>query len=770
MAQKHERRYTIKMFPWRSGLATAGQQVSIPEDQLWEATNVTAMLDGMLGKRPGTTQWGQTLKIPNPVDDDAISSMVTFLADTSGFVDTDTSDGLIVHDTLKPGRLRSSIASDLSTDDYTLSHIVDAESVKDEWAFRFVFSGTNLPAYTADATVPNTFVFRAQGADGSGKEFAIHSGGLYYKLAADDKYQLIDDSWKAGTGAWTTIEVRCDDDGGDTTVYIDEVLVATITSALLKDASLTGETDYEFQWMVEGSGDSGTQYNTSIVTPMYNDDISVGDDPDVVPFEEDPFKNLTIDGITEYQFITRGGSNQSSVVAAAGKHIYADNGLFGVWRPLLARQNKFVSFIQYRNNLVWLDTDGSQMSAMWKWDGRKEPEHMDDAPSLQFGASHQSRIVGAGDPRHPKRVYYSGIKEPNLYFSPSEDNAETDYDALLKAGFVEVPSGKGDEVTAVWGDYYGMAIIWTKKGVWKWTGYGPTSYRVDAIAGVDSGCESHNCVTQVGNDLWFLGRQGLQSLATTDKFGDLQTQFPSAPIQDLWTQNPSTVRKITTQFLHKAQVDYNPQQGLVYMAVALSGEIQPNSIFVYNVNSKTWLGPWPINSRAMANVEIGMPRLEVMMHGAEDGIIHYTDQSKLENADGSAINMKIVTAYLNGRSLPDAGPLISLKKTWRKIRIFVLPRGEWDLIVDAQVSSEKAMPTRTISQNVHKAYTLTNDFKIDDKPDGRLKSMEEMGIIEISLALRGPELFVSINQPNAGENLVVQGLEVEFVADGHEEE
>jgi hypothetical protein len=206
------------------------------------------------------------------------------------------------------------------------------------------------------------------------------------------------------------------------------------------------------------------------------------------------------------------------------------------------------------------------------------------------------------------------------------------------------------------------------------------------------------------------------------------------------------------------------------MAVSLSGETEPNSVFVYNVNSQAWLGPWTINSRSMANVEIGSPRLEVMMHGAEDGIVHYTDQSKLGDATGGDIDMTLVTAYLNGRSLPDAEPLISLEKSWRKIRLFVMPRGEWDIIIDAQVDSDNIMPTRTVSQNVYKAYTLTNDFKIDEKPDGRLRSLEEVGIIEIYMALRGPELFVTINQPNAGENLVVQGIEVEFVAAGHEEE
>ena len=390
MSSKHSKRFTIRMFPWRAGLATAGQQTSIPEDQLWQAKNVTSMLDGMYSKRPGTSKWGQVLKTPNPVDSTALTSFVTFLAGTSGFADTDASGtpALISHDTVRAGRLRTSVSAGGGTENYALTHIVSSQSVGTEWSLRFVFSGTNLPVYTADATTPNTFIFRGQGADGSGKEFAIHQGGIYYKLTADNKYQLIADTAKAGEGSWTTIEVRCDDGAsGVTTIYMDETLVATISSSTMADASLTGEADFEFLWRVEGSGSSGTQYNTSIATVMYNDDISVGTDA------EDPFGNVTIDGITEYQYITRGGSDRFALVVAAGKYIYTDNGLIGVWIPLLARQWRTVTFTQYRDTLVWIDSDNSQQSNMWQWDGQNEPEGLDDAPPVQFADEHQQRLL-----------------------------------------------------------------------------------------------------------------------------------------------------------------------------------------------------------------------------------------------------------------------------------------------------------------------------------------------------------------------------------------
>jgi hypothetical protein len=726
------------------------------------------MLDGLLAKRPGTKQWAQTLKSPNKDDvhtdplitADRLTSFVDFLAGLSGFVEADNSSDLISHNTTKAGILKTTVLMGGSNKNYLISHTVPAQSTGDEWSMRFMFSASNLPAYTASGTVANTFSFKAEGAAGSGKQFAIWSGGLYYQKNSDDTYELISGTSQVGQGTWTTIEVRCDDDGGETNVYLDETLVTTtaITSADIKDVAGTGTTDMEFRWEVEGSTGDTSQYTTSLVTPMFNDSVA------------DPFSAKTIDGISEFQYTNSGGTTKFSLLVAAGNYVYVDNGLTNAWRPLKARRDRKIHFTRYRDTVIWTDNDGSQRSSVWQWDGEKPPELLKDAPTIRFASEHQQRIIAAGDPRNPRRVYYSGSREPDVWFSPSPTNIEDEFDTLLKAGYVEVPSGEGDAVTAVWGDFHGIAIIWTKKGAWKWSGHGPTSYRIDRIVGIDVGCEGPQNVTQVGNDLWFMGRQGIQSIATTDKFGDVVTEFPSAPIQDLWTQNPTTVKRIATHFLDRASLDYNPPQGLLYVAVPLAGQTKAESIFVFNINTKVWLGPWEIKSWAMANVEIGVPRLEVMMHGADDGIVHYTDQNKMTDATGGAIAMTLSTAFLNGRSLQEGPLLFGLEKAWKKIRIYVLPRGKWNFTIDAETDSQNKMTQVTKSQNVKKAYGLTDDWEINDNPAGRLRSLEEMGIIEVRPDLRGQNLAITIKQPNAAETLVIQGIEVEFTVAGYEEE
>ena len=227
MSTKHEQRLTISVFPWVTGLATAGQQTSIPEDKLWRAKNVTAGLAGLLAKRPPLAQWGQTLVAPN--EDDTLStvtSFVDFLSGISGFVSTDSSSGLITQDVTQAGVLKTSVPAGSAGQTYTLSHGVPTQSTGEDWSLRLLFSGTNLPAYTAAATTPNTFIFRGQAANKTGKEFAIHAGGLYYTRDSDDTYVLVADSEKIGTGAWTTVEIRVNEAAlASTQVYIDYVMV-----------------------------------------------------------------------------------------------------------------------------------------------------------------------------------------------------------------------------------------------------------------------------------------------------------------------------------------------------------------------------------------------------------------------------------------------------------------------------------------------------------------------------------------------------------------
>jgi hypothetical protein len=537
------------------------------------------------------------------------------------------------------------------------------------------------------------------------------------------------------------------------------VLVTTtaITSSAIKDVNPTNATtDFEFEWEVEGSGSSGTQYNTQVVTPMCNDTITA------------PFKASTIDAIKDFQYITGTSAQKSALLCAAGEYIYADNGLLQVWRPLKRRKHTETYLFDYRRTVIWIDNDGSGQSEMWQWNGYEDPELLDDAPKVRFGDEHQQKIIAAGDRTNPLRAYICGDRQPNLWYSPSPENIEDEFNVALEAGYVEIPSGRGDEITKVRGDYYGQSIIWTRRGAWRLLGHGATSYRVERVTGIDVGCESMHGAAQVGNDVVFIGHQGIQSLATTEKFGDIQSQFPGAAIQDLWGQDLSSVFRIAKHYLHKAKMDYNSQQGLLYVAVPLTGNTETDNIFVYSTNTKMWLGPWEIPSRAMANIEIGVPRLEVMAHGSTDGKVVYTDQYKTSDVGDVAIEMVLQSAYLNGRSLPDIGPAaIGIKKVWKKLRIYLLPRGHWEFDVEWQVDAQQKKGPVTKNQNINKAYTLTRDWKIGDDPSGRLRSREEMAYVEIPLDIRGYNLSFKITDDQAGQDLVPQGFEVEFTLGGY---
>jgi hypothetical protein len=538
-----------------------------------------------------------------------------------------------------------------------------------------------------------------------------------------------------------------------TRVYLNGTLVDTISSALIKDVSPTANGVMEFEWEVEGTGTSGTQYSTQIVTPMYNDTVT------------DPFVGQTVVAIQDYQYITSSGSKRRALLCAAGNYIYEDNGLFGAWRPLKPKQHSEVFFAPFRETIIWSDNDGGRNGSLWQWNGEAAPTLLDDAPTLRFQAEHQQRLFAAGDRDNPLRLYYSADRQPNVWFSPAPDNTEDEFSTLVDAGYLTVPSGRGDEITAIFGDYFGTLVVWTRRGVWRLRGSGLNSYQLEAIS-QDIGCESHHAVAAVGNDLLFAGRQGIHSVQATDKFGDLQSQFTSAPIQDLWGVSPRTDVKISREFLSQMKMTYNPQQGLVYAAIPLTGDTTADNVFIYNTNTNNWYGPWEMENYALQNVEIASPTTELVMHGDSSGRVGFTAPGFPADFITGAIELKLESAMLTGRSIDPR--LVGMKKTWKALRLFVLPRGAWDFTVEWVVDSEPVQGPVTIDQNrSYKAYVLNEDFRLDVDPDAMLRSAQEMAVIEIPLDVVGIGLSFIIEQTVAGQDFVIQGWEVEFTASGY---
>jgi hypothetical protein len=713
----------------------------------------------MVSKRPGITQWAQTLKKPDPVDSDAITATLDFLNGTDSLVLTDASSSLATIST-KQGVLSTSMqasdsAVEADNDDliYTAGYI--GTTAKTEWSLRFQFKGLNLPPKAADAITTNdTFIFRAaEAGTGYGKEFAIWSGGIYYKTATS--YTLISGSANAGSSKWVTIEVRCDT-AGSTNVYLDDTLLTTtaLTSSDLADVTLdTTGALFEFGWEAESDGD--THYTTRISTVMYNDEST------------DPFTEVAIDNITGFQYTTAANSPKRALLAGAGDYVYHDNGLEGVWRPLAKKSYSNLEFTSYRETIVWVDHDNTQNSVLSQWNGRDDIVKLTDAPLITSITEHQQRLWGVGPGSN--RVYYSGDRQPNVWYSPSDTNVEDEFDTALTAGYIEIPLKHGDRNITVFGDYYNTVLVFTRRGVWQISGSGLFSWARRSIT-QKYGCDSPYGVTEVDNQVWFLSNRGVVAIVPTGQYGDLAAQIVSTPIVDLWGRNPSSEQIIAKDYLKRGIMEYNPLLGLLYVSVPLTSDTYPNKTYIFSSTSKGWLGPWEITQRCMVSAEIGPPTREVMMHGTANGQIGYTDIQDKSDWGSTAIEFELESPILNGRSLESVVPGITyMKKSWRTLRLWILPRGDWDIDVTWWADAEQSSGSVTKTQKVFDNYVLDTDFRFDVTPDGAFASPEELGYIEVDLDKSGYGLYFNITQDTIGEDLAIQGYEVDFVIEGYEE-
>ncbi len=733
--------------PWKTGLMTYGHQQDIPETALWQAQNVVADLDGIMSKRPGLRQWGQTLLVPDGAAEGSTATAFLPLIETTGaLVEVDTSGGAIT-DSLNNSYLQFNVpVAPAPATTTVLTEYYPGTSASTTWSFRLLLQGANLQEYTAASTVADTIHFRAIAAAGTGKEFALWLGGLYYKRDSDGTYVLIDGTELMGQGGWNAIEVRSG--VTNTTIYKNETLVATIANTLFDSVTLESGALWELAARYESSGAAGTQYNARVGTPMYND-VAV-----------DAFAVVPVVAITDFSYMTSSGATRRNLVAAAGSYIYVDRNE-GIWRPLHTKQRTNVFFTTYQRTLVWSDNDGGSQASIWQWTGTEAPELLENAPPFLFMTEHQQRLVGVTR-AEPLTVFISADRKPDDYINPDDINPDADlFDLLLDAATIPVPAKRSDVITAVWGDFYGSLIVWTTSSVWRITGNGVFSYSLSNISQT-VGCANAKCLVMFGNDIWFASNYGIHSLQATDQFGDIQVQYPSIAIQSMWQQNSKAPVRVNRQQLEGARMAHYRSRSLIYVYYPVLG------ILIYNTVTQQWYGPWTIFSNAMESVQVEAPLTEYVMHGLETGRIGYTDFGYKADFDES-YELLLESANINGRSIDPS--LIGMRKSFKLLRLYFSPRGKWDYTVKWFASMEDDLRTDVRNQlTPGTAYTVSEDFRVSIAPDGKMFSGNEIQIAEIDLDVTGYALNFKITQDGLAQDLVLLGFQVEFEADGYEEE
>ena len=734
---------TQRVFPWRKGLATAGQQSTIPEDALWQAKNTSPGLDGMMSKRPGLRQWGQTIQTSTTFE--------PFLDDNMpGWVETND-DAALLTKKVDQGMLRMTANIGTGTQTHTLSWLGTAVTNP---VFRMMVQAGGLKAITGAATDADTFHFQIAKDTTTAWEFAIWSGGLYYKAVTTGIFTLIAGTSDIGEGAWTQLEINITA-AGNTLVYFNGTLKATIATSLL-DATPTMTTANSIAVLmlqVQNNTVAADDevYGVLVVAPTWGTSTA-----------------QTIESVSDFRASIGAGTQQSALLCAAGDYIWHDSALLGVWRPLWRKEYANVHFFPFRQDVGWVESNGHTNSRVVIWTGRQFelPEELENAPNAQFATEHQTRLWLAGDHDNPMRLSWSGDREVDVWFAPDQNNISDRFDTQLKAGYVEIASRRGDKITGIYGGYFGEIIVLSKNGVFRVQGSGPQSYAISQV-GHDLGSENIESVAQVGNDVWFLSRRGIHTLSASDKFGDLISGYISGPIQDIFGGDASSTNIINKTYSHRSRLAYNSELGLVYAAVPLNSNSTAQNVYVYSVVTQEWYGPWVIDCQAMEEVTLNS---SVIMHGGTAGKLLYTDQLH-KSDDGTAIDMIMESATINGRTIDPS--LVPVEKTFKRLRLLLLPRGDWDVKVFWKVdggfyqAANTADPEQNKDTNVFNAHVLTDDFRLGLDPDGRLHSREEHGYVEIIVDARGYGLSFYVQQSSDGEDLAIQGYEVDFIAHGY---
>jgi hypothetical protein len=718
-------RQVIEVNPVRSGLATAGKQGVIQETQLWQAKNISVGLDGGLMKRPGLRKWGQTLKVASG---EMIFSPLFF--DNEILTEYKPSDYVTANN--QNGLWRVSVdANSGAAETATYGKALTEPSgwSTSTWGVRWVHRVTDWQSgqwYQVGA--------RAQTTDDM-YAVRIYDDGVYLYDGSD---WLVCHAVNFPDVGPSSIEIVYD--GSNLAVYVNDELVCTDSapSAVTADDS---STHIEFTFSADYD-DPATLYFSDVL-------MGTGDEP----FTESTAR----DGI-DYELFAEDLTRRRRLILATDSRLYVDYDLRNVWTPVLDLDQESIYLTKFSDKIIVFDS-----GKVYAWDTTEAPTLLEDAPPVRFGGEYKRRLFAAGNPRHPRRIYFTALNQEEVWFSPEDDvTGEETVDEVLDAGFIAVPGQDGSIVTAVYGDFYGTCIFTTFTGIGRINGSSPLSFTLEYVSSSD-GAAGPRCLARVGNDLWIVGQRGVTTLQTVMEFGDIQTKQPSATIADMWSSFPNSPIRVDLNRLSEASLTWSPTESLVYFCFRPVGRSGVDTVYVFSVLNGSWYGPWTCDSTFVRTVVIDSPTTYVVMHGTTGKV--GTTSAYLKSDYGNPYTATVESALMSGRSLGQQ--LNSHPKRWRRLHLHIAPMGAWDLNIEWYVDNETS-ETITETQNQYDSPVLSDDFRLDVD---RLGSRQLVSIIPVKLDMRGHyfKFSVSTADDEDNEDFVLHGYEVEFLVDSDEE-
>lgn len=228
----------------------------------------------------------------------------------------------------------------------------------------------------------------------------------------------------------------------------------------------------------------------------------------------------------------------------------------------LADTTSKIDLVQLTENLFWTHDP----AGIRKWNGAAVST-IAGSPVATILQVHTNRLVAAGIASIPDAVYFSDILDPDTWDTVN--------------GQVRIGGGTGVPITALMTWLDTGLLVFTRSTVDLIDANPISSVANMAIKRIHNtvGCVARHSVCQVGQDIWFLSRTGIQSVQRQLATSDTQITAPiSQPFQDI-------IQNIRWDHAHKSYaICYNNY----YILVIPVNSNDPDTIVVYHYLTGGW--------------------------------------------------------------------------------------------------------------------------------------------------------------------------------------
>jgi hypothetical protein len=257
-------------------------------------------------------------------------------------------------------------------------------------------------------------------------------------------------------------------------------------------------------------------------------------------------------------------------VAVTGASIFHSTDGAGTWTPISVTSsfgldaNRTTNIIRAGDKVVFADSTSPPIAY--------------DGTALVAATSGSLWPVFTAGRYHLNRLFYYGLSTAPSLFNYTAANNIFDSTGADAGGFT-VNVGDGDQIIGVSDPFY--ASLYVFKGphfgsIFQLAGATASNFALTQVA-VGAPLLNNKALVTTPTDVYWLSQNGVHSLQTTVKFGNVEQAFLSLPIQRLWRD-----RLIDRTKIGEAWGFWHPQRNMVGWCVTPQGDTTQHWILCYN--------------------------------------------------------------------------------------------------------------------------------------------------------------------------------------------